>query len=380
MSKVVDIRPIVFHVFHGFRLGGTEIRTCRIINALKDRYRHVIFSISGNFDARKLIHSSADVRYLTQNIKENPFFLNLICILKVLRKEKPDLLIAYAWGAIDWILVNAISRICPMIHAAEGFDDTEIKSQFRRRLLIRRILFARCEKIVTCSRLLEKISYEEWWLYHNKVSYIPNGVKLNVSVADNNQNIIPRYESTHKNKLVCGIVASLIKLKNHKRLLRSFSILLRTVPALLYIAGDGPERVEIQKYCRDLGIKNSVVFLGYTGDPYKVLSRLDIFCLSSDTEQAPMVILEAMASGLPIVSTDVGDVKFMVSAENKRFIVEKNNDEAYHLALLSLAGNKKMRSQIGLANMNKCAMFFNEDLMFKRYDSLYKNTINSKLT
>ena len=379
MSKVVDIRPLVFHVFHGFRVGGTEVRTCRIINALRDRYRHIIFSINGNFDAKSLIQSSADVCYLTHKESEKSFLSYWFHIHKILRREKPDLLILYAWGAIDWILVNSITRICPMIHAAEGFDDSELHRQIWRRLILRRILFQRCDKVVTCSRMLEQISYEIWNLHQEKVVYIPNGVDLNQFVGENRKSNEHNDIVVQNDYLACGIVASLIKLKNHQRLLRSFARLLQKISAVLFITGDGPERNEVVRYSQELGIESSVILLGHLSDPSEVLSQIDIFCLSSDTEQAPMVVLEAMAAGLPIVSTDVGDVKVMVARENRPFVVEKDNDGDYQAALQALAEDKELRVAVGSANRKKCSELYDERLMFKRYDALYSSTIRSEL-
>lgn len=408
MSTEKKKRPLILHVFHGFRVGGTEVRTIRIINGLKNRYRHIIFSINGNFDARGLIDPGVDVLYFTYSSFSRYDFINWFKIVQILVRTKPDLLIAYAWGAVDWILVNVLLRRTPMIHAADGFDDSEVFVQKKRRVILRQILFRTCNKVVVCSKTLERICYELWKLNQSNVLYIPNGIDLsrfplalnkknrcvgehhsrkmksspiliqdiNLVSGERGQNSCN--EMGHREYVKIGIVASLIKLKNHKRLLDCFAQLVKKINALLFIIGDGGERKKLEAYSRELDIDSAVCFMGYLSEPAQVLPFLNIFCLSSDTEQAPMVVLEAMASGLPIVSTDVGDIKDMVSRENRPFVVSKKDKGTYLQSMLCLAEDRELRERIGWANQLKCACLYDERRMVKRYDTLYMDVIGPK--
>ena len=88
----------------------------------------------------------------------------------------------------------------------------------------------------------------------------------------------------------------------------------------LVIVGDGAERRALESQALAMGLSNTVIFTGAIEDPARLLGAFDVFAISSDTEQMPISVLEAMAAGLPIAGVDVGDVKEMVSIENRQFI------------------------------------------------------------
>ena len=366
---LVESSPLILHVFDGFRVGGTEKRTCNIINYLQWRFRHIIVSNNGNFDAAKHIQSSIEIHYLHPKSIRNKFYpLNILEICRIIRDVRPDLMIACEWGAIDWVLANSLYRQCPVIMTVEGFEVSELFSQKKHRLFLRRILYRKCNRVVVCSRVLFRIALRSWKLKAPQLLHIPNGIDCRKFKP------APEKKSlSDETKL--GIIASLIKLKNHRKLLKCIAELPQNMQISLYIAGDGPEFENLRKQCHDSGLDDCVHFLGHVDDTAFFLKGMDIFCLASDTEQMPMVVLEAMATELPIVSTDVGDVKEMLAEENRSFIVNKENDSLYTKALKKLIEDKSLRKSIGKANRQRCLSLYDGKLMFKRYEELYTSCI-----
>lgn len=109
-----------------------------------------------------------------------------------------------------------------------------------------------------------------------------------------------------------------------------------------------------------------------TGGPViGTYAGFDLFALSSDTEQMPFSVLEAMASGLPIAGTDVGDVKAMVSSENQSFIVPPS-DLALAEALRTLVLDSSLARRIGAANRAKAVREFDQEHMFAAYAKLWR--------
>lgn len=362
-GKVTE-KPVVVHVFDGFRVGGTEVRTCGIINALKDAYRHVVVSSTGDFSAAALIDPAIEIQYVHPVQIQGLFRpFALWRIAGMLKSFAPRLMIAYEWGAIDWVMANVFFRACPTLMTIEGFEEAELFAQKRTRLFLRRIFYRRCEKVVACSQTLCRIATQVWGLDSDRVLHIPNGV--------NCSNFSPALREEKREGVALGIVASLIKLKNHDRLLRSLAELSPFFPLTLHIVGDGPERQRLEAECRALGIAGQVRFTGLLADPAPILQKLDIFCLASDTEQMPLSVLEAMACGLPVVGTDVGDVKEMVAEANKRFIVAPGSADAYTRALRELCADRSLRQELGQANLQRCRELYDEELMCKRYQALY---------
>src|SRR6185437_806801 len=114
---------------------------------------------------------------------------------------------------------------------------------------------------------------------------------------------------------------------------------------------------------------------GFLADPSRWLGQFDIFALSSDSEQFPIALIEAMAAGLPAVATAVGDVREIVSADNRPLIVEPADEAAFAAALDSLAARSDLRKAIGQANREKAAAEFDEKAMIARYGRLYGEAI-----
>src|SRR5262249_29994503 len=150
--------------------------------------------------------------------------------------------------------------------------------------------------------------------------------------------------------LVIGTVAPLRPEKNVGRLIKAFSLARMRAELRLMIAGAGPERSALEKMSQDMGLGAWVFFVGHVDNPEAVLSEFDIFALSSETEQMPKSLLEAMAMGLPVAAVDVGDVGEMVAPENTPFIVRRGDTQALADAIVQLARLGTTRSPIGLAN------------------------------
>jgi L-malate glycosyltransferase len=106
--------------------------------------------------------------------------------------------------------------------------------------------------------------------------------------------------------------------------------------------------------------------------PHEFIGHFDIFALSSDSEQFPISLLEAMAAGRPCVSTDVGDVATMVSAPNRRFVVVP---DAFDDALAQMCASDTLRHTIGAANHARATADYDERHMIAHYQALYKSAL-----
>ena len=114
----------------------------------------------------------------------------------------------------------------------------------------------------------------------------------------------------------------------------------------------------------------SSVFDGTTEQPELVIGLIDVFAISSDSEQMPNSLLQAMASGRPIVATDVGDVADMVAPANRPFVVAKADEAAFSRALLTLAQQPELRECLGTMNRVRAQNIYPEEKMFAAYRRL----------
>jgi glycosyltransferase involved in cell wall biosynthesis len=136
------------------------------------------------------------------------------------------------------------------------------------------------------------------------------------------------------------------------------------------IAGDGPQRAELERLAGELGLAARVHFTGHLADPAALYRGLDVFALSSDTEQMPLSVIEAMAAGLPIAATDVGDVAAMVADENRAF-VSPLDDAALAKAIVALARDRALRDRVGSANRAKAEAEFGQSAMVAAWGRLF---------
>jgi glycosyltransferase involved in cell wall biosynthesis len=134
---------------------------------------------------------------------------------------------------------------------------------------------------------------------------------------------------------------------------------------------NGPEQPRLTALADSLGVADRVRFAGHHQDTAGFYAQFDIFALTSDTEQMPLSVIEAMASGLPVVSTAVGDVPLMVAPENAPFITPLD-DIALGDALAAMAGNPDMRRAIGRANLAKAQRDFDQAAMFDAHGALWR--------
>ena len=138
----------------------------------------------------------------------------------------------------------------------------------------------------------------------------------------------------------------------------------------LVILGEGPEREAIRQEAARLNIVHRVHLPGFA-DPAKAAGLFDIFALSSDSEQFPLSVVEAMAAGLPVAAPAVGDVPQIVAEPNRPFIVEPGNEAALADALERLAADPGLRKALGQANKARAQERFDESGMVEAYRALY---------
>jgi L-malate glycosyltransferase len=367
----------LLHVFSTFSVGGPQVRACDLINHFGRRYRHTILAMDGNYACRERLAAGAPVEFAPLEVNKGEPLKNYWRFARRLREVRPDLLLTYNWGAVEWGLVNLLTGVCPHVHAEDGFNPDEVRGQKRRRVWARRLFLARVRKVVVPSRTLEKIARTVWQFPASRVIYIPNGVDLEKYARRSTQPINSQL-TARQQALTVGTVATLREEKNIPRLIRVF---LRATargagrPAKLAIVGDGPEHGRLARQIEAENLSDQVSLLGHLDNPAGVMSAFDVFAISSDTEQMPLSILEAMASGLPVVGTDVGDIGEMVAPANRPYLAPATDEAGFARNLAALLADPDLRGQLGAQNRRRCAEMFDKREMFAAYGKLYDLTL-----
>jgi len=338
------------------------------MNAFGARAQHTIIStVAGALAARAAIADGVVAAFPDDHppFIGKPSIGRYMAIARYLQKF--DLILTYNWGAMDAVgahrLFARMLRLPPLIHHEDGFNRDEAQKQNPARIWFRRLTLETAYAVVVPSHTLERIALTSWRQPKGRLLRIANGIALD------------RYgpagaEQARGDELVAGTIAGLRAVKNLPRLVRAFAA--SGIGGRLRIIGEGPERNAILQAATEYGVADRIELPGFNPDPAAALRDIDIFALSSDSEQQPISLIEAMASGLPVVSTDVGDVREMVSEANLPLIVPPVREDLFAEALSKMAANMSDRLAIGAVNRAKALQFFDEKTMVNRYRALYE--------
>lgn len=364
----------LLHVFATFDPGGPQVRITKIINALPKYFHHTIIAVDKKKGAMSLIKKDINVTYI--DIEANTSFFYILRLIKTIYFLSPNLILTYNWGAIDAVLAALICHSKKVLHMEAGFRPDEAGcSQKKRRILYRRFLLRQVSGVIVPSLNLRNIAKSIWKIPNKKIFYIPNGVDCD-QFSPGKAIQKRRKLGIGDDECVIGIVAHLREVKNISFLIRTFASIKKKFSIHILIIGDGMERAKLASLAEKLDVKDNVHFLGHQEDPSECYKMMDIFALSSKTEQMPVSVLEAMASELPILSTDVGDIKKMVDIENHDFIVPLKNEYLYREALEKLVINKDLRTYLGKKNREKCLREYQHTKMISSYYNLYKKVLS----
>ncbi|MGB3167388.1 MAG: glycosyltransferase, partial [Alteraurantiacibacter sp.] len=302
-------RPKILHLHSTFDPGGKEVRNARLINAFGKDADHAI--VSGDLEQRGAAHLIArNIRIRWPkfpSLKGRPTPGRLAALGKAMAGY--DLICTYNWGAIDAVMAHTVFadsfKLPPLVHHEDGFNEDEAKKLKRRRNWYRRIALGRTAALVVPSATLEDIALHIWDQPRSRVRRIPNGIDTRAFAAPPKRDILPGLLK-HKGEYWIGALAGLRPVKQLDMLVRAMAVL--PLEWNLVIAGEGPEREALLALAEELRVEDRVHLPGFVAEPQKLIGHFDIFALSSQSEQFPISVVEAMAAGLPVVAPRVGDI------------------------------------------------------------------------
>ncbi len=366
----------LLHLHSSFSLGGKEARAVRLMNLMGPRARHTILSaVPEAMSARDAIDPAVDVEFPadTPPLHGKPGLARYRDLAAYMQQF--DLVLSYNWGSMDGVMAHRVFApfrdLPPLVHHEDGFNEDESVRRNWKRNGFRRLALPTADALAVPSTLLERIAADEWRARRRTV-LISNGIDTaaygaKASVA------IPGLER-REGEVVIGTVAGLRKVKDLPRLVHAVANLPANVR--LVIVGDGPERAAIATEAAACGIADRLVMPGFMAEPARWIGHFDLFALSSQSEQAPIAVIEAMAAGLPVVSPDVGDVAAMVAPDNRHFIAD--DERGFHAALAELTADRDLRARIGAANRRIAVDRFDESTMVAAYENLYGRALKGR--
>lgn len=371
MNAAAPLR--ILHLHSSFAPGGKELRAAKLMNLFGAGLEHLVVSaVPGAMGAALAVDPAVLVTYPDSfpPLAGRPSPWRLLALARAMRGF--DLVLTYNWGAMDAVMAHrlfgAALGLPPLVHHEDGFNQDEAERLNPRRNLYRRLALGRASALIVPSQRLEQIARRVWHQPTDRVRRIANGIAIADYGRPARVDAIPRlHKAPGANWL--GTLAGLRAVKNLPRLVRAFAAM--PDDWHLVILGEGPERAGIAAEAARLGLESRVHLPGFAAVPAEVLGLFDLFALSSDSEQFPISVVEAMAAGLAVVSPRVGDVAAMLPEEARIWLSEPGDDAQLGQMLASAAADPAGRARIGAANRARAAADYSQEGMLAAYRAAY---------
>lgn len=339
------------------------------MEGLGKKYRHTVVAMNCNYECASRLSSSVQVEYRDPP-KLGAAYTTPWILSRFLREIDPHLLLTYNWGAIESIPGARLAGLRRVVHTEDGFGPEEAETQKQRRIILRRLVFPLVRRVVVPSQRLESILQDVWRVPRDKQCYIPNGIDTEYFLPGEG-GAARRELGVADSDFLVGTVAAFRKEKFLDFLIRAVAEVRQYCPIKLLLVGEGVEREKLSRMAKERNLIDDVIFTGHVSDPVHLYQAMDLFALSSMTEQMPISVVEAMSCAKPILSTDVGDVRNMVSTDNQPWIQQGHDEQKYGKSLVELFQNPTLRRDLGQANRQKCLDEFQEKTMLEAYDRVY---------
>ncbi len=339
--------------------GGAENVVCQLSKALNKecvQIKVICLSVKKNTSfEHDLLNSGIDVIYLNNNGKLS--LKTMMLLWRFLSKYKPDIIHTHLHAslyAFPWVYTHKV-LLLHTIHSTPKFEFSSRIIQLMNKLY-------KSNKAVPVA-ISDKIRLETAKLYSlpiNRIELIYNPVNINR---------FKKTETKANNGIKFIHVARLDPQKNQSLLIKAFAIVKKEkADASLVIVGDGELRKELKALVHSLNLEDCVTFTGNIPNVEHYLHDADIFVLSSTNEGLPLSILEAMAAGLPIISTKVGGIEDIIVGNG--ILVESGDIQAISNAMLKLSNDNHLRNKMAMASLLQ-ANKYDISIVAKEYERLY---------
>ncbi len=370
----------LLHVFATFAVGGPQVRAAQLMNYWGDRFEHGIVASDGRYDALELINPDITAAIVQDYppMKGQGLWRTLRETGTYLKQSKWDLLVSYNWGAMETALANRLFGKLPHVHHEEGFGPDEPMGNNPKRALFRKFALAKAEALIVPSSVMVGIARQKWGFSRPFVQQLANGVDMSLYASAPAPDIFPALPK-RAGDLWIGCVSGLRPEKNVRRLVRVAAPVLQTHSHVhVVICGTGSEEEAIRAEAQKAGVTERVHLMGFQAHPHRYMGLFDILAIPSDTEQFPICEVEAMAAGVAICGTDVGDVKAILPPENKDYIVPVTDEAALTRQLDHLVRDSSLRAALGQANRTHVANKYSLETTAQAFLSVFQRAIDLK--
>ncbi|GAA6184327.1 TIGR03088 family PEP-CTERM/XrtA system glycosyltransferase [Aliiglaciecola sp. NS0011-25] len=376
----MDFKKIhIMHIIYRFDTGGLENGVVNLINRLdSQKYQHTIVTLKGYSELFCQRIQTQNVEFFDLAKKDGNDISIFFKLRKLLKKLNPDILHTRNTATIENQLVGWWCRVPYRIHGEHGWDVNDMHGQNKKYQMLRRFMKTYIHKYVALSTEAFDYLRDTIGVYTDDIRHICNGVDVDKFTPQNSDlSLFPEHFAT-ENMLVFGTVGRLAEVKNQPFLLEAFIALVGQFPEhkerlRLVIVGDGVLMEKMLARTQQVDLSSQVWFAGNRSEVAQLMNCMDVFVLPSLAEGISNTILEASASGLPVIATNVGGNPELIAADLKKsHLVEVNDINALVSAMSQYVSSPELKHKNGLIVRNHCVANFSIDTMVGKYNELYQ--------
>ncbi len=373
--------PLIVHVIYRLDVGGLENGLVNLINGMPvGQFRHAIVCLDDFSDFSQRIQPGRATMYaLRKRPGKDPAAYRRL--YRLLRRLRPTVCHTRNLGTLDCQIIATLARVPVRIHGEHGWDMPDLHGTSRKYNLLRRFCRLFVHRYIPMSQDLKRWLQATVGVHDSRIRQIYNGVDTTrFFPAESGRRPLPRDGFAAQDAIVIGSVGRLEAVKSPMTLMQAFLHLRESEPRVrdrlrLVLVGDGPLRHELESAAVARDMADVVWITGARDDVPDLLRGFDLFVLPSLNEGISNTILEAMATGLPVIATNVGGNPELVRQGETGSLCWPADPLLMAASIREYLQDPDKRRDHGLAGLNRVVQHFSLDAMVAGYIDSYKDLI-----
>jgi glycosyltransferase involved in cell wall biosynthesis len=364
-------RPLrLLVVIDSLEVGGAERHVVDLALALR-REGHAVTvacSVSGSL-AEPLEASRVPVRPIVGRIVKRRVSLPYAWGLrKLLRSERFDLVHAHVYSSAAASALATAGTGTPLVVT----EHTEALWQGRNGRFFSRLMYRRVARVIAVSRAIRSRLIERDGVPPAIITVVPNSAPPS---RGSHGDALPIPSELGQGPVV-GMVARLQPEKGVTSFLKAAAHVAKEFPqARFVVVGDGPLREELFRLAEDLRVRERVLFLGFRPDAQALIKMMDVVAVPSVSEGTPLVVLEAMAAGVPVVASAVGGIPDQIRPGHEGILVPPGDTDALARALIKVLRDPELAQHMGEAGRLRAGTEFSHENMVRKVEAIYRDAL-----
>lgn len=357
--------------------GGAEVFLKMLLEKADLKRYEVVLAIPKRRETASLVRTlragGVDVRHF-QKIGRMPLW-SLAGSYRIFHKVRPDIV----HFNLQWPPASLYPLCLAVRMGYECFATEHLVPEYYRPGVLeqrcKRFAYRKIRKVFCVSEESKRLLMNKYRVEGRNIQVVYNGVDGSrfTDLDESRINTLRHSYNPQKNRVIVATIGRLHYQKGHAYLIEAAKNVLRNYPNTLFVfVGEGPERRNIEGLIEKHQLGQHIILIGQRSDIPEILGLSDLFVLPSLFEGFPISILEAMASGVPVIATDVGGVKEQVIQGHTGYVVPAENASALEEALVRLLSNESLRHEMGEKGREMARKLFSTDRMVQKIFQAYE--------